>query len=94
MNQILMDVMKRGGDWLGTARNWLLWNKDTGGRLIWGSEDEVRMTMKDCEEICLAAAAAERERCAKIAEAATIPGHSIQAPSCIEIARKIREGLS
>lgn len=35
--------------------------------------------------------AEERERCAKIAEAMTIPGHSVQAPSCAEIAKRIRE---
>jgi hypothetical protein len=35
---------------------------------------------------------AERERCAKIAESMAIPGHSVQAPSCIEIAKRIREG--
>ena len=34
----------------------------------------------------------ERERCARIAEAMAIPGHSVQAPSCVEIAKAIREG--
>jgi len=34
----------------------------------------------------------ERERCARVAESMVIPGHSVQAPSCLEIARKIREG--
>lgn len=34
---------------------------------------------------------AERERCARIAEAATIPGHSVQAPSCAFIAAEIRK---
>jgi hypothetical protein len=34
----------------------------------------------------------ERERCAKIAEEAAIPGHNVQGPSCISIAKKIREG--
>lgn len=33
----------------------------------------------------------ERERCAKIAESVAIPGHSVQAPSCFEIAKRIRE---
>jgi len=39
-----------------------------------------------------AAVALERERCAKIAEAMTITGHSVQAPACSEIAKKIRSG--
>lgn len=32
-----------------------------------------------------------RERCAKLAEESAIPGHAVQAPSCVEIAKKIRE---
>jgi len=36
----------------------------------------------------------ERERCAKIAESMAIPGHNVQAPSCLEIANRIRTPLS
>lgn len=37
---------------------------------------------------------AERERCAKIAEAAVIHGHAVQAPSCAMIAKRIRDGTT
>jgi hypothetical protein len=33
-----------------------------------------------------------REECARLAENAAIPGHQVQAPSCHEIARRIRAG--
>lgn len=33
------------------------------------------------------------EKCAEIVEAATIPGHNVQAPSCAAIATKIREAV-
>ncbi len=82
MNLNLIDALKRGGDWLGAAGNWLLWNKDTHGKLTWGSDQTVHMTAKDCEEIALAAAAAERERCAKITE---------RHIGCDGIAKKIRD---
>lgn len=35
----------------------------------------------------------EAGRCADIADRAAIHGHSVQEPSCREIARKIREGV-
>jgi hypothetical protein len=60
--------LRGGGEWLGNARNWLLWHKDPHGRLTWGSDDEVRMTVKEIEELASEAAAGaineERERVA------------------------------
>ncbi len=54
--------LKNGGEWLGAAHKWLLWHKDTGGRLTWGSQDEVRMTVKEIEELALnVAIAAQRD---------------------------------
>lgn len=47
----IRESLRGGGAWLGAARNWLLWNKDANGRLTWGSEDEVRMTVREIEEL-------------------------------------------
>lgn len=80
MNLALIDAVRKGGAWLGAARNWLLWHKDTGGRLTWGSDEAVQMTVRDCEEIALHAATAERERCAKVVE--------FPIPSLLEAAKK------
>jgi hypothetical protein len=45
----------------------------------------------DLEPYFAKAIAEERERDAKIAESMAIPGHNVQEPSCMEIARRIRE---
>lgn len=47
---------------------------------------------KEVEHIVTDAIARERERCAKVAEAMAIQGHAVQEPSCLEIAKRIREG--
>lgn len=51
-------ALKNGGQWLGAARNWLLWHKDPNGRLTWGSNEEVRLTVKEIEELALEVATA------------------------------------
>jgi hypothetical protein len=52
------EMLRGRGAWLGTARNWLLWHKDPHGRLTWGSNDELRLTVKDIEDLALEVAAA------------------------------------
>jgi hypothetical protein len=54
----IREALKTGGDWLCAARNWLQWHKDPHGRLIWGSGDEVRMTVKEIEDLALEVAVA------------------------------------
>ena len=51
-------MLKNGGNWLGAAHKWLLWHKDTGGHLTWGSQDAVHMTVKEIEELALEVAIA------------------------------------
>ncbi len=58
----LREQLKNGGEWLGAAHKWLLWHKDTNGHLTWGSQDEVRMTVKEIEDLALEVAiAAQRD---------------------------------
>ena len=61
------EELRGGGDWLGAARNWLLWEKDLRGQLTWGSDDPVQMTVRDCENLArrVAAAALLKERRAR-----------------------------
>jgi hypothetical protein len=57
------DVLREGGGpWLGAIRNWIQCKKKNGERVTWGSSDvlEPHMTMKEIEEICAVAVAAER----------------------------------
>lgn len=51
-------ALQNGGEWLGAARNWLLWHKDPQGHLTWGSVDEIKMTVKEVEELALEVATA------------------------------------
>lgn len=46
-------LLKGGGTWLRAARNWLQWHKSNGSKVTWGSNDEVRMTVKEIEELAL-----------------------------------------
>jgi hypothetical protein len=51
--------LKGGGNWLGTARDYLQRRAIGGDRLIWGSFEEVRgLTVKDIEDMALSIAAA------------------------------------
>lgn len=45
--------MKGGGEWLRCARVWLQWHKPNGSTIIWGSNEEVRITAKEIEELAL-----------------------------------------
>ena len=54
----IRESLKNGGQWIGAARNWLLWHKPGGSRLTWSSGDEVRMTVKEIEELALDVAVA------------------------------------
>jgi hypothetical protein len=35
------ELLQKGGEWLGAARNWLKWHTLNGDRLTWGSNDQV-----------------------------------------------------
>lgn len=56
------DVLREGGKWLGEIRNWIQCKKKNGERVIWGSSDVLQppMTVREIEEICATAVAAER----------------------------------
>lgn len=45
------DLMSGGGNWLGSARNYLLCNVRNGDNLTWGSQDIVNITVKQIEEL-------------------------------------------
>lgn len=83
----IIEAMKKGGDWLGAARSWLQRHKLNGSRVTWGSQEELQppMTVRDVEEVTLCAAAAERDRVAKIVEERWNWGKE-------EILKQIREG--
>lgn len=61
------DVMRKGGNWLGTAREFLQTHAIRGDSLTWGSYEEVRgLTVRDVEEMVADAVAADRnERSAR-----------------------------
>lgn len=55
------ELLKRGGEWLGVARDWMQRNCRNGSRVTWGSTDvqlEYRFTPADVEEIAARAVAA------------------------------------
>lgn len=54
------DLLRRGGAWLGAARNWLKWHKHNGDRVTWGSHDvlEPPFTVAEVEDLAATAAAA------------------------------------
>ncbi len=54
------DLLRRGGPWLGAAREWLQWNKRNGSDVTWGSTDEIKppMTARDVDSLAAHVAAA------------------------------------
>lgn len=54
------DLLRQGGEWLGTARNWLKWHKRNGDQVTWGSNDvlEGPFTVREVEELAADVAAA------------------------------------
>ena len=63
--------------------------RNEGGKIYDAVESLVYMLEMNAAQV---ARHEERDRCARIAEAASIPGHSVQEPTCREIAKRIREG--
>jgi hypothetical protein len=53
------ELMRRGGEWLGVARNWIQWNCRNGESVTWGSRDvlERSFTVADIEQIAAKVAA-------------------------------------
>jgi len=83
----VIELMRKGGEWIGAARGWLQRHKLNGSRVTWGSSEELQppMTVKDVEEVALHAAAAERDRVLKIVEEKWNWGQD-------EVLKQIREG--
>ena len=56
------DLLRIGGRWLRSAREWLQRHKHNGSDVTWGSQDIIlpHMTVRDCEEMCATAVAADR----------------------------------
>lgn len=56
------DLLRKGGEWLGAARNWIKWNCHNGDRVTWGSTDLLSpvLTVRDVEELAARAVAADR----------------------------------
>jgi hypothetical protein len=38
------ELLAKGGEWLGAARNWLQWHAHNGESVTWGSNDDLRPT--------------------------------------------------
>jgi len=83
----VIELMKKGGEWIGAARSWLQHHKLNGSRVTWGSSEELQppMTVKDVEDVALHAAAAERDRVSRIVDERWNLGKD-------EILKRIREG--
>ena len=54
------DLKRKGGNWLGAAREWMQWKKINGSDVTWNSDDELRptMTVRDVEDLAAHVAAA------------------------------------
>lgn len=50
-----IELLRRGGEWLGAARSWLQWNKRNGSDVTWGSLDEIKPPMTAADVDALAA---------------------------------------
>lgn len=53
------ELLRRGGEWLGAAREWVKCRKRNGDRVTWGSTDELQpsMTIREVEELAAEVAA-------------------------------------
>lgn len=54
------ELLRRGGEWLGAARSWILWHRHNGDSVTWGSADVLRppFTTADVEDLAAHVAAA------------------------------------
>lgn len=54
------ELSRRGGEWLGAAREWLQWNTRNGDRVTWGSGDliEPQLSVRQIEDLAAEVAAA------------------------------------
>jgi len=54
------DLKRKGGTWLGAAREWMQRKKLNGSSVTWNSDDELRptMTVRDVEDLAAHVAAA------------------------------------
>jgi hypothetical protein len=54
------ELLQRGGEWLGAARNWLKWHTLNGERVTWGSGDlvEPQLSVRQIEDLAAEVAAA------------------------------------
>ena len=59
------ELLRKGGRWLGTARNWLQWNTRNGDVVRWGSGTAIQppMTARQVEELAAFVANTVYEDC-------------------------------
>lgn len=58
-------LLKKGGRWLGAARNYIQWNLPKGDSVTWGSKQHIDITAFQIEELVAAAVAADRKEQAR-----------------------------
>lgn len=65
------ELLRRGGEWLGVAREWVKWHKRNGDRVTWGSSDELQppMTIREVEELAAEVAASAHSTLAELRDA-------------------------
>lgn len=54
------ELLRKGGEWLGAARNWLKWHTRNGDQVTWGSHDVIEppFTVAKIEDLAAEVAAA------------------------------------